>query len=111
VDLLLEAADMERTKRHDPLAAQRHLAVALRLRPGHSDALGAYRHVGAQIAGRDRDLSAAPPQARRTIVDLLPEAEPPLSDDQVERAARIEELTRRLHGDSGTTRSPESRCF
>jgi tetratricopeptide (TPR) repeat protein len=101
VDLLLEAADMERTKRHDPLAAQRHLAVALRLRPGHHGALEAYRHVGAQIAGRDQDLSLAPPQARRTIVDLAADTEPPLSDDQIERAARVEELTRRLHGDSG----------
>jgi tetratricopeptide (TPR) repeat protein len=99
VDLLLEGADMERAMRRDPLAAQRHLAVLLRVRPGHPEALGAYRHVSAQIAGHDDAATAALPQPGRTVIDFALDTEPPLSDDEVERAARIEELTRRLQGD------------
>src|ERR1019366_4264770 len=46
VRLLLEAATMERDVRDDSLAAQRHLAVALRLLPHDVEARRAYREVG-----------------------------------------------------------------
>lgn len=52
---LLEAAIFERETRRDALAAQRHLATALRLCP-HDDAVSsAYRAVGAEIARRGRE--------------------------------------------------------
>ncbi|HWL85026.1 MAG TPA: tetratricopeptide repeat protein, partial [Polyangiaceae bacterium] len=48
---LLEAAIFEREVMRDSLAAQRHLAAALRLCPNDADILSAYRAVGAEIAG------------------------------------------------------------
>jgi hypothetical protein len=48
--LLAEAAELERRRTRDPLAAQRHLAAALRLRPRDPELLRAYREVGALVA-------------------------------------------------------------
>ncbi len=124
--LLGEAAQIERTRLHDPLAAQRHLAAALRLRPRDAELLRAYREVGALVA-RDAggDPRAEPPDdddppafpeqeevsathrtavLERPALDLsLPaDSEPPVDLDAtlLENAeARIDELTRRLLGD------------
>jgi hypothetical protein len=118
--LLREAADVERTRLHDPLAAQRHIAAALRLRPRDADLLRAYRDVGALVA-RD-GTSPAPPERGRDLDAAGPESEPPFADDEeksathrtvserplldlslpaevdAELAGRIDELTRRLQG-------------
>jgi len=53
--LLGEAAEVERARMADPLAAQRHLAAALRLRPRDAHLLRAYREVGAIVARRPAD--------------------------------------------------------
>ena len=114
VELLVEAAEMERGQRRDPLAAQRHLAVALRLVPHHAGARRAYREAGSLVfsaaktgeprggdsgAGDDDEPSGAAalpspagssPIDRALLIDA-PEAEDP------ETARRVEELTRRLH--------------
>jgi tetratricopeptide (TPR) repeat protein len=115
VDLLVEAADFEANRRDDLLAAQRHLACALRLAPHDKAAQHAYRDVGHRIAGQpppERDPPRArmdewpdPPPARKISLDLalapddLPkEKDHPQVFDEAEDAARVEELTHVLHG-------------
>jgi len=112
---------MEREMRDDPLAAQRHLAVALRLLPHHVEARRAYREVGSRLArgaslspdllerdesdGLDAEdagdgptaLPDSPTRARMPSMDLAL-ADDALDED-VERAARVDELTRRLRDD------------
>jgi hypothetical protein len=110
--LLVEAAHIDRTLLNDPLGAQRHLAVALRLRPHDVDLRRAYREVGAIVAGVEAsdapggllppadtdsaaeidDAAAAP---RRAFDFTLPSEGEVDEDDG--RGARVEELTRRLH--------------
>jgi tetratricopeptide (TPR) repeat protein len=54
VPLLVEAAHFERDVQRDPVAAERHLAVALRISP-HDAPLGAlYRELAADVAKRLR---------------------------------------------------------
>jgi tetratricopeptide (TPR) repeat protein len=99
VDLLVEAAHLERNARADLAAAQRHLAAALRLRP-HDDALKReYREVGALLAGAlPRAASIVPPEIAVSIATpsiATPSiATPELSEAQ--RSVRVEELTRLL---------------
>lgn len=117
--MLAEAAEMERTRMHDPLAAQRHLGAALRLRPQDPELRRAYREVGALVAGRgaepEVDLGAASefPEAeeasathhRPTLAEgpSLPKLDLSLASDEddAEGAARVEELTQRLQGNPG----------
>jgi cellulose synthase operon protein C len=88
VDLLREAAQLEMDVRHDPPAAQRYLAEALRLRPHDPGIRAMYRAVGAAIAG------TTPP-------DLVESAQPTVSSTalQVSPEARVEELTVRVRAD------------
>jgi tetratricopeptide (TPR) repeat protein len=53
VALLVEAAQVQRTRLNDALGAQRHLAAALRLRPHDAELRRAYRDIGAVIARGD----------------------------------------------------------
>ena len=120
VGMLIEAAAMERDLRKDPLAAQRHLAVALRLLPHHVEARRFYREVGSSIARGSnlRDDAAEPPSRPHDGEDALSReskredrapmpaldlglADDGLSDEDVARAARVDELTRRLRDDPG----------
>ena len=150
VALLIEAAVLERDRRADPLAAQRHLAAALRLLPHHAEARQAYREVGTvllrgagapiaiddddddddDLLGQEEDLPAiaelqAPPRApamdlalddefvptRAPAMDFVPARAPSMDlaldddlgmdDEDVVRAARVEELTRRLRDAPG----------
>ncbi len=114
VALLLEAAAMERERRADPLAAQRHLAVALRLLPHHAEARRAYRDVGALLlrsaggapADPEEDPPAVEPPAVRSLtsfeaarppaIDLALDEDVAMDENDVLRSARVEELTRRL---------------
>ena len=82
VAFLAEAARFEADVRRDGLAAQRHLAAALRLAPHDTDLRRAYRAAGESRVGRPRTDGAAP----------LPFDEDPAG------AARIDDLTRRLQG-------------
>jgi tetratricopeptide (TPR) repeat protein len=89
---LMEAAKFEREVRRDLAAAQRHLAIAIRLLP-HDEALGvAYRQVCAEMA------PATPGPARAEAVAPAPKVEEPDLDEDA-AAARVEELTRKLQGD------------
>ena len=122
VRLLLEAATMERDVRDDSLAAQRHLAVALRLLPHDVEARRAYREVGSRLAHRsspelarleseradeddaDGEQAAAPEvlgpprlHAMDLAMDLAMADDVP--DEDVEKGARVDELTRRLRDD------------
>ncbi len=118
--MLAEAAEMERTRMHDPLGAQRYLGAALRLRPQDPELRSAYREVGALIAGRGTE----PPEMDRRADTDFPESEEasathhrPISDrpslalagqalpkldlslaseEDTEGAARVEDLSRRL---------------
>ncbi len=127
VALLLEAAAIEREERADPLAAQRHLAVALRLLPHHAEARRAYRDVGALLlrsagAAPDDDEEDPPaplePPAVRSLASFAsPEAGPrepaidlaldedledvAMDEQDIVRSARVEELTRRLRDAPG----------
>lgn len=104
--LLAEAAEIELDRMHDPLAAQRHLAAALRLTPRDAELLRAYRDVGAAIAGVDAsdddtafDAAEAPSATHRTVTErpmLDLSIAPP--EENEELVARVEELTRRLQG-------------
>jgi hypothetical protein len=104
VDLLTEAAHLERTARDDAPAAQRHLAAALRLRP-HDEALKReYRELGALVAGVAPRLAAPAPASPLSPAPALaaaPARDEAHEDDdheasEAERAARVEELARLL---------------
>jgi tetratricopeptide (TPR) repeat protein len=82
-ELLLEAANLHRRDLGDPLAAQRHLAVALRLRPQDASLRQAYREVGATLLRGSQQAAPAEP------------TEPPRSDEE-----RVEDLTRRLQANA-----------
>ncbi len=112
-NLLIEAARWEREQRHDALAARRYLGEALRLLPHDREARRLYREV-CGVAGRgletspsiEQDGSLAASEApeisdRPRIVsfDAGDDAEAPASDGDIERAERVDELTRRLHAD------------
>jgi tetratricopeptide (TPR) repeat protein len=127
VALLLEAAGLERDRRSDPLAAQRHLATALRLLPHHPEARRAYREVGAMLlrsagaaSADSEDDPSAPmePLAVRSLASFAsPEAGPrepaidlaldedledvAMDEQDIVRSARVEELTRRLRDAPG----------
>lgn len=98
VEMLVEAADFEATRRDDLLAAQRHLACALRLAP-HDEAAGAaYRGVGYRIAGRplpssEEDVPREMPLDLALPQEGPPEAMEPAAFDEAVDAARVETLT------------------
>jgi tetratricopeptide (TPR) repeat protein len=112
VELLLEAAALERRGRRDPLAAQRHLAVALRIAPNHAAARRAYREAGSLVLGVARATEREAEKDGDHDIDASPIDETPMSasvsaidrallsetDDleDPESARRVEELTRRL---------------
>ncbi len=118
---LLEAAALEQGEREDLFAAQRHLAIALKMRPRDARALAEYRAVGARVArGPDRDqVAKAPPSGEaerndsRTRTEpphspapfdlaLAPASMPPLdatSDPPEGAEVRVDELTHRLQAD------------
>ncbi len=109
VPLLAEAATFERTARLDALAAQRHLAVALRLAPRDAAIAAAYREVGAAIANlpsshetrAPEPLAASPSAPPATSAVLTPASPTHEGDDEAE----VENLTRKLHAnpaDEGT---------
>ena len=109
--LLREAAELERTQLRDLLAAQRHLAAALRLRPRDTELLRVYREVGALIVDEAAGPVSSPPfegdeqpsATHRTVTErpLLDLSLPAELDADPNVAARIDELTRRLQGDPG----------
>jgi hypothetical protein len=94
--LLREAADVERTRLHDPLAAQRHIAAALRLRPRDADLL-ARAAAGPEseppFADDEEKSATHRTVSERPLLDLSLPAEV-----DAELAGRIDELTRRLQG-------------
>jgi tetratricopeptide (TPR) repeat protein len=112
IAFLLEAARFESDVRRDLLAAQRHLAAALRLDPHDQELRQAYRAVGARRVGAARDReekgaeretagepAAAPAPSTDLKVEPLPS--PAAFDDEPTGAARIDDLTRRLQADPG----------
>ncbi len=98
MELLREAAHMERTERRDPLAAQRYLAEAVRLRPHDADLRGAYREVCAAVAGVSVETSPERPSASREAAAEV---------DPADREARVEQLTRRLQAEPGDDRAAD----
>jgi cellulose synthase operon protein C len=104
--LLMEAARFETDVRRDPLAAQRHLAAAIRLDPNDPDLRRAYRAAGERIvgssrAGEDHRAVERNDAAERPAEGLSPvraDVEPSLSgfEDDPVGAARVDDLTRRL---------------
>jgi cellulose synthase operon protein C len=111
VDLLKEAAELQRTRLNDPRGAQRHIGAALRIRP-HDGALRlSFREAGAVIAGIVSSEAAGVGEAasgaerradgdgtpgRSFSFDLAPE-EPDGDDDaRAAAAARVEDLARRF---------------
>jgi hypothetical protein len=119
--LLREAADVERRRLRDPLAAQRHLAAALRIRPRDGDLLHDYREIGALVAERAGGPSGEP--AREASFAEFPDEEAsathpavvdrvapqpktfdlafPSDDEEGDaHAARIDELTRALQANT-----------
>jgi cellulose synthase operon protein C len=129
VDLLIEAADLELAHRLDPLAAQRHLAVALRLRPYDDRARRAFREVGDHVLRATRGIQGErnlamtvgaepseadatdatenhpddPPDRPRAPIRSLDWLDLETSNESadIQRAARVDELTRRLQSDPG----------
>jgi tetratricopeptide (TPR) repeat protein len=108
IDGLFEAARFERDTRGDLLAAQRHLAVALRIRPQHEEAGRDYRALGAALVGvtlPDEPPSEPPPSEQQVPAAIASSASGvsalAMFDDDApaEASAKAEELTRRLHAD------------
>jgi tetratricopeptide (TPR) repeat protein len=103
VEALVEAARFEREAFGDLLGAQRHLSVALRVSPHDRDAALAFRAVGEAIAGLAPEAHRTPPPAPSTpdvdAADTLGTFGTLGEADDDAKAARAEELTRRLHGD------------
>jgi tetratricopeptide (TPR) repeat protein len=114
VDLLVEAARTEETQRGDPLAAQRHLAEAVRLRPQDQGIRVRYREVcSSMLRGEpatdfesaeaaSATHATAPSGGRALGIDLSLASESPGTADvdvDDDRARRVEELTKRLHAD------------
>jgi tetratricopeptide (TPR) repeat protein len=94
VPLLSEAATFERDVRDDPFAAQRHLAVAVRLAPRDAALLASYRALGAAIA---RGPRAAPPDTSPPPAPAALDPAPFVLPANAE--ARADELTRILQAD------------
>jgi hypothetical protein len=90
---LLEAARFERETRRDPAAAQRHLGIALRLRPHDAEIGALYREVSGALAG-------APATATPTATPTSSAAATSVAElDDAAAEVRVEELTRKLQGD------------
>jgi tetratricopeptide (TPR) repeat protein len=87
---LVEAARFERSSKHDPLAAQRHLAVALQLLPRDAKILSAFRDVAAIASSAGRELALGPP---------VPASLPPASPDPAHDEELAQTLTDRVRGD------------
>jgi len=96
---LMEAAEFEGRVRKDHLAAQRHLACALRLTPHDPSARAAYREVGLRIAGVSPPRPSPEENPPREDVSRPASTESPRIADEAEDAARAEELIRKLHAD------------
>jgi tetratricopeptide (TPR) repeat protein len=98
--LLREGAEFASTRMGDWLAAQRHLAAALRLRPRDAEILRAYRAIGEQIS-RPLSESVTDDQAPESGAPVV-QADPILLEPEMdaEVAGRIDELTRRLQADA-----------
>jgi tetratricopeptide (TPR) repeat protein len=108
-DLLIEASKMEMDRRHDALAARRYLGEALRLLPHDPEVRRLYREAcGITGTGfREGPTAKANPSfaastatkisGESRIVSFDAEDDSLASDSDVERAERVEELTRRLH--------------
>jgi tetratricopeptide (TPR) repeat protein len=97
-ELLVEASKVEKKHRRDPLAARRYLGEALRLLPHDRELRRLYR----EACGIDADApdGETPSEARRVVsFDVDTPSESEASDLDIERSARVDELTRRLHAD------------
>jgi tetratricopeptide (TPR) repeat protein len=84
---LSEAARFERGTMHDPLSAQRHLAVALQLVPRDTKVLAAFREVAALVPATLAAGANVPPSLPAAAAD-------PVSDETLAEA-----LADRLRGD------------
>ena len=109
---LREAAVLERERLHSLLGAQRHLAVALRLRPHDPELRRAYREIGELIVHPTVEPTHAPPESQNEVVPEVaqaasePERAPALGfslaadsgadEEDAVAAARVEDLTRLL---------------
>jgi len=90
-ELLREAATLEREQRGDVRAAQRHLVVALQLRPQDSELRSELLRLGEFVEGSQARTAPSP----RGLED----SEEQESESDVLHTARVEELTRQLHAD------------
>ncbi|WP_437828019.1 tetratricopeptide repeat protein [Sorangium sp. So ce1153] len=77
--MLAEAAEIEERSRGDLLAAQRHLGLALRLRPRDPGILAAFRRLSAEIAP-----VAAPPAAPSAVAVPSPPPKPRATEQRIE---------------------------
>ncbi len=94
--LLDEASQLHRHALSDALGAQRHLAVALRLRPHDEHLRRAYREVGALLLRGTEEPPSPPPAPAPEVV----RPQFTVADDAGSREARVEELTRRLQANA-----------
>ncbi len=113
---LLEAARFEQDRQGDVMAAERHLAVALRRAPHDVELAQAYRDVAGEVARLERARREALNQLSQTAyratalaepaVEVAASADPPRDtntpvppSDPAELHARIERLKSRLQAD------------
>ena len=108
--LVFEGARLELDVRRDPVAAQRHLATALRLSPHDATLRGVYREVGARLLGAGAPspaLASAPSAPPASSLSPASPTSPAMSSaleglDDLEDpglSAQVDELTRRLQAD------------
>ncbi|MCB9588706.1 MAG: tetratricopeptide repeat protein [Polyangiaceae bacterium] len=109
---LSEAARFEQDRQGDVMAAERHLAIALRRAPHDVEVATAYREVAAEVARLERARQAALRQLSQTSYQPTALAEPPALEPEPERAdtqappsdpaelhAKVERLRSRLEAD------------
>lgn len=96
VEWLMEAARFERETQRDVLAAERHLAVALRVAPRDRRVAAQYREVAAVVAARarrERERSAPEPaDGAKPGLDTLPPG-PPSAAEQLAAEPPVEPLS------------------
>jgi hypothetical protein len=92
--LLVEAAQVEKDQRRDAPAARRYLGDALRLLPRDRELRRLYREA-CDVAFRGPD--EVPIRAPEAVPPTATPSQALAFDPNVERSARAEELTRKLH--------------
>lgn len=88
--MLVEAAQIEERERADLLAAQRHLGLALRLRPRDRAIAASFRRVAGEVARATKGAAQESVAPARALEPPEPEAQEPAAHEHDEEEGAIE---------------------